>query len=81
MIRIEVAPDGPKGWYVDIDYGDLGHRELFRFKFFAVLHARALAKNEAVHGRTVSLKIKDKRGRYQEERTYPRSADPTRSKG
>lgn len=79
MITVTVAPDGPKGWYVDVDYGEQGYRELFKFKFFAVLHARGLAKSEAVHGRSVTLKIKDKRGRYQEERSY--GHDPTKYPG
>jgi hypothetical protein len=32
-------------------------------------------------GRTVTLKIKRPNGQIREERTYPRSSDPRRSKG
>lgn len=32
-------------------------------------------------GKTASLKIRKEDGTIQEERTYPRSADPTKSKG
>lgn len=34
-----------------------------------------------LQGRTASLKIHKEDGTIQEERTYPRSADPSRSKG
>lgn len=36
---------------------------------------------EFLEGKTVSLKIHKEDGTIQEERTYPRSADPTRTKG
>jgi hypothetical protein len=36
---------------------------------------------EFLDGKTASLKIHKEDGTIQEERTYPRSADPTRSKG
>lgn len=32
-------------------------------------------------GEPASMKIHDKEGKFQEERTYPRSADPTKTKG
>ena len=38
--------------------------------------ARAKASKEPV-----SVRIHDRKGRIQEERTYPRSADPRKSKG
>ncbi|MDP9266706.1 MAG: DUF2188 domain-containing protein [Acidobacteriota bacterium] len=38
-----------------------------------------LERAVGVHGG--SVKIQEKNGRYQEERTYPRSRDPRRSKG
>lgn len=37
--------------------------------------------SEYFQGKTASLKIHKEDGTIQEERTYPRSADPTRSKG
>jgi hypothetical protein len=36
---------------------------------------------EFLDGKTASLKIHKEDGTIQEERTYPRSADPTKSKG
>ena len=36
---------------------------------------------EFLQGKTVSLKIHKEDGTIQEERTYPRSADPTQTKG
>ena len=36
---------------------------------------------EFLDGKTASLKIHKEDGTFQEERTYPRSADPTKSKG
>lgn len=37
--------------------------------------------SEFLQGKTASLKIHKEDGTIQEERTYPRSADPARSKG
>jgi len=49
---------------------------------------RAATKQELVsslsdlfHGKTASVKIHKADGTIEEERTYPRSADPRRSKG
>lgn len=42
---------------------------------------RAAAALAQETGRPISLRIHDKAGRFQEERTYPRSADPKRSPG
>jgi hypothetical protein len=36
---------------------------------------------ERAVGKTGSVKIKKRNGKIQEERTYPRSADPRKSKG
>jgi hypothetical protein len=36
---------------------------------------------ERAVGKTGSVKIKKRNGKIQEERTYPRSADPRASKG
>jgi hypothetical protein len=36
---------------------------------------------ERAVGKTGSVKIKKRNGKIQEERTYPRTADPRRSKG
>lgn len=83
MIQLIVSPDRPKGWTLKADFGETGYTEDFRTKFFAVRHAVSLAK-ELVRDRpltTVSLMIQRRDGRWQEERTYPRSRDPRRSKG
>jgi len=86
VTRIEVAPDSGR-WTVKVMFYDpdteagLGYDKPFRFKFSAVLYARRTAREQATPERPVSLRIKKKNGRYQEERTYPRSADPRRTKG
>lgn len=80
MIRIEVSPD-QRRWRVDVDMGEQGYLESFNIKWFAVLYARRKANEMATPERPVSLRIKNRKGRYQEERTYPRSADPRRTKG
>lgn len=43
--------------------------------------ARVQADMLVGNGRTVTLKIKRPNGHIREERTYPRSSDPRRSKG
>jgi hypothetical protein len=40
-----------------------------------------LAMQTFVKGKTVSVKIHGEDGRFQEERTYPRSSDPQKSPG
>jgi hypothetical protein len=50
----------------------------------ATTKAEAIRKNAAVAKKSaepVSVKIHKQDGKIQEERTYPRSADPRRSKG
>lgn len=80
MTRIEVGPLGKK-WRLRVDFGELGYDKEFRFKFMAVLEARRVAKSHATRAAPVSLRIKGRNGRYQSERTYPRSADPSRTPG
>lgn len=86
MIRIEVAPDDGR-WTVKVMFYDpdtevgLGYDEVFRLKWFAVRYARRKAHEMARPDNPVSLRIKNRKGRYQEERTYPRSADPRRTPG
>lgn len=79
MIRIELGPFEGK-WRVAVDYGEQGYSETFLTKFFALRYAAKTAKE--IHeksGETVSLKVKKKNGRYQEERTY--GLDPARTPG
>lgn len=80
MTRVEVAPDAGH-WCVAVDFGMQGYSETFRFKFMAVLYARRKVRELATPEHPVSLRIKNRKGRYQEERTYPRSADPRRTEG
>lgn len=47
----------------------------------AIRTARALADARVAEGKTCTLKIKRPNGEIREERTYPRSSDPRRSKG
>lgn len=56
--------------------------EYYRFKEGAVTRAIQLAKNVERKGGRAQVIIKlMKKGLYQEERTYPRAADPKKSKG
>lgn len=47
----------------------------------AISSARVLAETLVIQGNRVTLKIKRPNGEIREERTYPRSSDPRRSKG
>lgn len=47
----------------------------------AIELARTLARAIVAEGRTVNLKIKRPNGQIRDERTYPRSSDPRRSRG
>ena len=53
----------------------------FNTKPEAVSYARRIAKKRSSEKRGVTLRIKKKNGRVQEERTYPRALDPRRSPG
>lgn len=68
------------GWYVDTGDGTvtlrvLSKRETIRY---TAEEARAFAKQ---FGSGVSVRIFGKAGRIQEERTYPRSANPSQERG
>lgn len=76
-IRMEVAPwqgrwkitkCGPGFWMRDTQAD-------------AIKAAREVIQNLVEKGSYVSLKIKRRNGTILEERTYPRSSDPKRSKG
>lgn len=47
----------------------------------AIVLARMLIDLQIKEGHTVTLKIKRPNGKIRDERTYPRSSDPKRSKG
>lgn len=50
-------------------------------KLTALRHAQRAIRKIVASGGSVSLRIHDKDGRFQEERTYPRAADPKHRKG
>ena len=76
-VQLEVLPSQGE-WHVTRDGDVVGkcqtQAEAIRL---AVLLARAQVKD----GRTASLKIKRPNGKIRDERTYPRSSDPRRTKG
>lgn len=81
MKRITVSPCEGR-WRVSVPLNaEASTGESYRFKFFAVRRARKMAKRDAKHNAPISVLIKDRYGLYQTEWTYPRSADPRRSKG
>lgn len=76
MKRIDVVKR-PDGWV-----GESGGRAVpntnARTKADAIKRAATAARNDP---RPTSVRIHTETGRIQEERTYPRSADPRKSKG
>jgi hypothetical protein len=79
-IRLEVCPQkrGAKPWKVTKG-GELWAETLTQTH--GVELAVTLAHQMAARGDLVTLKIKRPDGRIRDERTYPRSSDPKRSKG
>lgn len=81
-IRIEVAPNKARDRTMDWKVKKNGKEySCARTKKGAMTDAKYLKNLELVAGNTVSLRIKSQDGRFQEERTYPRSSDPRKSKG
>lgn len=78
-IRMEVLPArNPRGWAVTLS----GRRvEWGAIKARAVALGVYLARVTARDGKLVSLRIKRRDGTIMDERTYPRSSDPRRTKG
>lgn len=70
--RIEVAPVGR--WWVTYCHADAIIRVQER-QSDAIRYAKSLAVDGG------SVRIHNRKGRFREERTYPRSKDPKRSKG
>lgn len=52
-----------------------------KLKSTAISLAKKIIKEMATHDEPMSLRICDKKGKIKLEWTYPRSADPKRSKG
>lgn len=78
-LRVEVAPDKRAGgWKVNVG-GVITPG--FLTQHAAVTECVKWCNESARRGRLVTLKIKRPDGRIRDERTYPRSSDPRRSKG
>lgn len=78
-IHLEVCPDKRVGdWKVTVS-------RVVEFRLptqgEAIAAAVRWANAEAKAGKWLTLKIKRPDGRVRDERTYPRSSDPRRSKG
>ena len=77
-IRVEVAPVKAGGWTVKAA-GELKFE--FNRKSDAVSAGARWCRSEAAAGKLLTLKIKGRDGKIRDERTYPRSSDPKRSRG
>lgn len=77
-IRMEVLPAKPSGWSVTADGAEVTKAKT---QAEAILMARIHAELLVGQGRTVTLEIKRRDGTIREERTYPRSSDPRKTKG
>jgi hypothetical protein len=79
-IRLEVCPQktGIRRWKLT----KAGHKVADAdTQQHAIAAAVTLAKELEKSGQLVTLKIKRRDGTIRDERTYPRSSDPRRSKG
>lgn len=76
-IRLEVCPQR-KRWKVT--KASAIHAKHDRQRD-AIATAVLLAKQLVADGELVTLKIKGRDGRVRDERTYPRSSDPRRTRG
>lgn len=79
-VRLEVCPQkqADKPWKVTRD-GQLWGS--CRTQADGIALARMLADQIVSRGDTVTLKIKRPDGKIRDERTYPRSSDPRRTRG
>ncbi len=78
-IRLEVCPDKrARDWKVTVS-GEVKFRRPTQREAIAV--AVKWCNAEAKAGKLLTLKIKRPNGQIRDERTYPRSSDPRRSKG
>jgi len=74
LVKFEVKPSRRGGWDVAQGTRTVVHVDA---KLEAVRRGTALAKQQPA----ASLRIRKQDGQLQEERTYPRRADPRKSKG
>lgn len=79
-IRLEVCPQkgAEKPWKVTKDGTFWGS---CRTQADAIALGVTLGNQLAAKGELITLKIKGRNGKIREERTYPRSSDPRRSRG
>lgn len=79
-IRMEVCPQsrGERPWKVTRNGDRVGQ---CMTQYEGIELARRLIQIGVAEGRTYTLKIKRPDGTIRDERTYPRSSDPRRSKG
>jgi uncharacterized protein DUF2188 len=75
LVRFDVVRDQSGGWRGEQGRGNTIVRT--NTKAEAVRKTIQMAKRQEAS----SVRIHGRNGRIQEERTYPRGADPTRSKG
>lgn len=80
-VRWVWVADDPRMSYWRLQMGQPGRRYVDLYKRDVVAVAIERAEASARNKRPISLRIYGKNGQIQEERTYPRSADPRRSKG
>lgn len=78
-VLMEVSPGGKwRPWKVTREGDTAGECDT---QTDALALAKVLVKLQLEQGKTVTLKIKRPNGSIREERTYPRSSDPSRTKG
>ena len=76
MKRIDITKPGKLAWVATTDDGEVVASELHKDDCI-----RATAEYAESLGEPVTVKIHREDGTFEEERTYPRSADPRRSPG
>lgn len=77
-IRVEVCPSDRGLWWKVVTPGKVYRTTTQRD---AIRWAVQWCRAEAAAGKHLTLKIKRPNGKIRDERTYPRSSDPKRSKG
>lgn len=77
-IRVEVCPSDRGLWWKVVTPGKVYRTTTQRD---AIRWAVQWCRAEAAAGKRLTLKIKRPNGKIRDERTYPRSSDPKRSKG
>lgn len=87
LVRYELVREGPGVWVLSFGHDEDGERitllrsECGERKTAFVKRCAEHCCFQASPARPISLRIHAVNGRFLEERTYPKSADPRRSKG